>query len=316
MVKTDNGVEVDHVQYRYDVDGLRIGKNDDGQITNYLVDKNRDYGQVLKELDETHTPIVSYLYGDDLIKQTRAANDNYYLYDGQGSTRALADGAGIITDTYDYSAYGTLIDSTGFVENSYLYVGEQFDENVDQYYLRARYYDSSLGRFITEDSFLGILGEPITLHKYIYGNLDPINNLDPSGNISLVQATATIGIGFSLALTATQLPMIHADISANGSSSDRGWLIIMASSSDGSRTTLCNLIKGKSDVIPDHGDAANDCYDCDREFARLVNQRISLARMKPSSRRSWLILKHNKEVDMFLAICPDYDDDPLKLPED
>lgn len=73
-----------------------IAKNDDGITTNYLVDKNRDYGQVLKELDSANTETVSYLYGDDLIKQTRASNDSYYLYDGHGSARALSDAAGSI----------------------------------------------------------------------------------------------------------------------------------------------------------------------------------------------------------------------------
>jgi len=153
MVKQDNGTTVDDVIYTYDTDGLRVAKNDDSILTQYVVDKNRDYAQVLNELTSTNIPIVSYVYGDDLIKQSRAANDSYYLYDGLGSTRALTDSSGALTDTYDYTAYGTQIDATGSTLNSYKYTGEQFDANLNQYYLRARYYDPGVGRFTTMDTF-------------------------------------------------------------------------------------------------------------------------------------------------------------------
>jgi len=202
MVKAESGVAVDDVRYTYDIDGLRIAKDDDGQITNYLVDKNLAYGQVLKELDATNTTQVDYLYGDDLIKQTRAANDSYYLYDGHGSARALSDAAGSITDVYDYSAYGTLIDSFGSSENSYLYAGEQFDSNLDNYYLRARYYDQSVGRFTSMDTWMGDNRKPVTLHKYLYGDVDPVNNIDPSGNFSIGQAMAAVNVASTLASTA------------------------------------------------------------------------------------------------------------------
>ena len=209
MIKTENGIETDDVSYQYDIDGLRVAKNDDGQITTYLVDKNRDYGQVLHELDNNNQSTVSYLYGDDLIRQSRAANDSYYLYDGLGSTRALSDAAGAVTDTYTYDAYGTLIDSTGVTENSYLYTGEQFDDSLNNYYLRARYYDPFVGRFTQMDTWMGNSSDPVTLHKYAYGNLDPANTVDPSGHFGLVEfgvannirmelSSIQVDIGFSL----------------------------------------------------------------------------------------------------------------------
>ena len=201
MIKTENSVDIDNVTYQYDIDGLRIAKNDDGNQTHYLVDKNRDYGQVIKELDSTNATTVDYLYGDDLIKQTRAANDAYYLYDGHGSTRALADGTGNITDTYDYNAYGQLIDSTGATDNSYLYTGEQFDQSLSNYYLRARYYDPNNGRFTTMDTWMGVNSDPVTLNKYAYGNLDPVNYIDPTGNFGLTSLSAGINVRGVLATT-------------------------------------------------------------------------------------------------------------------
>ncbi|MEC4896326.1 MAG: RHS repeat-associated core domain-containing protein, partial [Oscillatoria sp. PMC 1051.18] len=50
-----------------------------------------------------------------------------------------------------------------------------------QYYLRDRYYDAGVGRFTRRDVYEGRLGEPITLHKYLYGNGNPVSYTDPSG---------------------------------------------------------------------------------------------------------------------------------------
>ena len=71
----------------------------------------------------------------------------YYHYDGLGSTRYLSDESGTITDSYDYEAFGQILNETGISENDYRFAGEQLDENLDQYYLRARYYNQNSGRF-------------------------------------------------------------------------------------------------------------------------------------------------------------------------
>jgi len=141
---------------------------------------------------------VSYLYGDDLISQTRAANDSYYLYDGLGSVRALSNSVGAVTDTYNYSAYGQLIDSTGTTDNSYRYTGEQYDPSLNNYYLRARYYDPGVGRFTSMDAWEGISSQPDTLNKYNYSASNPVNNIDPSGNSFLAAEMSGIEIQSNL----------------------------------------------------------------------------------------------------------------------
>jgi len=80
-----------------------------------------------------------------------------------------------------YDAYGTKTGETGNVDNKYLFAGEQFDEDLGDYYLRARYYDTDAGRFTRRDSHEGSLGQPLTLHKYVYGNNNPIRFTDPRG---------------------------------------------------------------------------------------------------------------------------------------
>jgi RHS repeat-associated protein len=158
---------------------------------------------VIKETNANTGNITDYLYGDDLIKQTQAANDRYYLYDGLGSTRALSDSTGTITDTYNYESFGSLLNQTGSTENDYLFTGEQYDSGLDNYYLRARYYDQNVGRFTQMDTWMGNNQDPVTLHKYLYANVDPVNNIDPSGNFSLSSISTGINIAGILNTIAT-----------------------------------------------------------------------------------------------------------------
>ena len=173
----------DIIDYTYDANGIRQSQTVNGNTISYLVDQNRDYAQVLEERDATGALIVAYTYGDDLLSQHRGGTTRYYHYDGLGSTRALTDATEAITDTYTYDAFGNLIRSTGTTPNNYLYTGEQYDPNIGFYYLRARYMNPENGRFLTIDPFAGYLQFPITLNKYLYAGVNPVNYTDPSGYI-------------------------------------------------------------------------------------------------------------------------------------
>jgi len=86
----------------------------------------------------------------------------------------------------------TVLNREGVTENSYLFTGEQFDSNLDQYYLRARYYNQANGRFTQQDTWMGRSHDPVTLHKYLYANADPVMYVDPSGYFSLGSVGATM----------------------------------------------------------------------------------------------------------------------------
>jgi RHS repeat-associated protein len=105
------------------------------------------------------------------------------LYDGHGSTRQLVSGTSTVSvsEQYNYDAYGVGLSLPGSPGASLLYAGEQFDLNLQQYYLRARYYDPSNGRFNRLDPFAGRNFDPQSLHKYDYAHGDPVNGVDPSG---------------------------------------------------------------------------------------------------------------------------------------
>ena len=119
--------------------------------------------------------------------------------DGLGSTRGLTNTDGIVTDTYTYDAFGNLIAQSGGTDNNYLFAGEQFDLNLDQYYLRQRYYNQNSGRFTRRDIYEGRKFEPFTRHDYLYGNANPVTYTDPAGLFSVGEAQAAAGIANTLA---------------------------------------------------------------------------------------------------------------------
>ncbi len=191
-VQSGNNVSVE--EYKYDYAGNRIAKSSEGEYTKYLLDINGELTYVLAEMNFDNTEKCYYTRGDELISQERDGKKSYYVYDGHGSVRALADESGKVTDKYVYDAFGNLISSVGSTKNDFLFCGEQFDPVTGLYYLRARYMNPSVGRFITMDSYEGSIDDPVSLHKYLYCNSDPVNNYDPSGYNTLAEMEATTGI--------------------------------------------------------------------------------------------------------------------------
>lgn len=232
---TGSGPSQKTIAYTYDANGIRrsqqISDASGTSRTEFLVDPNQAYAQVLEEWDANGNPLGDatlsnvYVYGDDLISQTLLAGDqisatSIYHYDGLGTTRALsaykldANGApiaghGAITDRYAYTAFGETDpagssgNTSGSTDNNYRYTGEQLDPNLGFYYLRARYMDARVGRFLGMDAWAGAQGNPLSFHKYAYANLNPALGVDPSGNFtSLYEAIVTagaIGIGTAIA---------------------------------------------------------------------------------------------------------------------
>jgi RHS repeat-associated protein len=160
---------------------------------------------VLEELPAVGaTPTASYTIGSQLISQEKGGTNSYLMADGHGSTRLLTDTNGVISDRYSYDAYGVALDFTFGTLNpprtAMLYSGERFDSDLQQYYLRARYYNPTVGRFGTMDQLDGTPTDPLSLHKYAYCQNNPVNGRDPSGNDDLASLTMAMSIGASLDL--------------------------------------------------------------------------------------------------------------------
>ena len=120
-----------------------------------------------------------YLYGLDIIAQQQSER-LYYLHDGLGSVRQLVDTTGQIETNYAYDPFGVPLVG-GDVYNPYQFTGEAWDGEVELLYLRARYYQPEVGRFVTKDPWAGDRSRPGTLNRYHYVLNSPVNYSDATG---------------------------------------------------------------------------------------------------------------------------------------
>ena len=170
--------------YKYNGDGLRVGKSVTENGTTTVTQFIYEYDKVVLELDGNGSQTAYNVYGNDmLLSRTSGGTTLYYLYNGHGDVVNIADATGTVVMTYDYDAFGNVTVATGSVANSYLYAGYQFDDETGMYYLNSRYYDPIVARFISADSYLGQAGDPLSLNLYTYCCNEPMMNYDPSGHV-------------------------------------------------------------------------------------------------------------------------------------
>ncbi|MEQ8848076.1 putative Ig domain-containing protein [Botrimarina sp.] len=213
-----DGDGLSDANYLYDPGGLRVSRVVGGTPTLYLLDTNRRYSQTLEEYTEGGVINASYVFGADLISQLRDSVKIYYHTDGSGSVRALSDIAAVLQYHYEYDAYGRISSVVGSTTDSYLFSGEYRDAEVGLDYLRARFFDPSVGRFVSADPFGGIPQNPLTLNGYAYANDNPINYADPSGYLSLAEINVVQGIKsvFSALRTFTQVKSLRTAFTSVG----------------------------------------------------------------------------------------------------
>ena len=96
---------------------------------------------------------------------------------------AVTDARGSVVETYNYTPYGEIIDGEYREDIPFLYNG-QYGVSTDSNglcYMRARYYNVEIKRFINQDVLLGVLGRVSSLNRYAYVEGNPISYLDPFG---------------------------------------------------------------------------------------------------------------------------------------
>lgn len=159
------------------------GKQKNYELMEYINDVNRAYAEVLVEQNINGKTDTSYIYGVDRLSMDRFdGSTGYYLYDPRGSVSGITNEEGQIYQSYRYSVTGEITFGAPQYENEYTYNGESYNPNIKSQYLRARYYDVVTAVFLTEDSYLGDINEPLTLNRYNYCVSSYLNYQDPSGH--------------------------------------------------------------------------------------------------------------------------------------
>ena len=196
--------------YTYDAENTRLTEETDNTRHTFVTDKETTYSQLLTEtISEKHlltykeTATITYTYGNGLISDSKKeakgsdTEKRYYHYNHIGSTTAITDADGDLLYRITYGTYGELTgiydtdgdlieDKTAVIraENlRFLYNGRYGVETGANglYYMRARYYNPQIKRFINRDIIDGSITDSQSLNKYSYVQGNPVNLIDPFG---------------------------------------------------------------------------------------------------------------------------------------
>ncbi len=164
------------VSYRYDPMGRRIYKSSSSGTSIYAY----DFDTLVEETNSSGAAIARYTQSgliDEPLAMLRSGVTSYYQADGLGSVTSLSNAAGALAQTYTFDSFGSQTASSGSLTNPFRYTALEFDTETNLQFSRARYYDPSTGRFISEDPIR--FGGGISFYPYV-GN-QPTNFSDPSG---------------------------------------------------------------------------------------------------------------------------------------
>jgi len=161
------------VTFKYDPFGRRIQKA--GSVFLY------DGADLIEEVDSSGSLLSRYVFDSDIDEPLAALHGGiwkFYQADGLGSGTSLTSSTGILSDSFDYDSFGNVTSSTGTFAQPFRYTGREWDAETGLYYYRARYFDPSAGRFLSEDPTRFQAGTDF----YLYSRNSPLNWIDPSGN--------------------------------------------------------------------------------------------------------------------------------------
>ncbi|WP_218015221.1 polymorphic toxin type 8 domain-containing protein [Brevibacillus dissolubilis] len=172
--------------YTYFPGELRATKTTGTNTTKYVYLNDK----VIEELDASNQVKARNFWGEDLVFRqdlsSMVAKEGFYYPNSHGDIVAMKDKSGNTLNEYSYDIWGNISSSQETMSNPFKYSGEMYDPETKFYYLRARYYDPGLGRFITEDTVEGQVDNPHSLNLYTYGWNNPLKYNDPDGHFAVL----------------------------------------------------------------------------------------------------------------------------------
>ena len=194
-----NGAALEYLNYTYDADGRRIGKERETIVTvggeaisNSSTTKYIYLGDTLTEMQIVNVDesVDTFRFTYDAtgpMSMTFYGTEYFYLKNAQGDVTGIVNAAGTQVVAYTYDAWGKLLSTTGTMAgsigtlNPFRYRGYFYDTETGLYYLNSRYYNPGTGRFINADGYVstgqGIVGN----NMFAYCGNNPVLYSDYSG---------------------------------------------------------------------------------------------------------------------------------------
>ncbi len=189
---TSAGTVTQDVDFAYDVFDRRITKTVDadgaGPLAPVTTHTVYDGQHAWADLDAAGNVVARYLFGPSIdeiaARWTPTSGTAWYVTDQLGSVRHLLNATGAIVNSIIYDSFGNIVSqSNPTAGDRFTFTGREFDVELGYYYYRARYYDASLGRFISQDP-IGFAAGDSNLYRYVSNS--PLTFVDPSGNVAAV----------------------------------------------------------------------------------------------------------------------------------
>lgn len=188
------------VEYRYNGDGLLVERIEGDTTSRYYYDGDQMIAEA-NVVDGVPKFKASYIRGSQLEAIKYADGQKaFVLHNGHGDVVELRDAQGELLNRYEYDTWGNLSTKEGEVYNPFRYSGEYWDDSTGLQYLRARWYDPRVGRFINGDTYEGQIDNPLTLNLYTYVTNNPLRYIDPSGHKMEIDGNIHYGYGDQQAL--------------------------------------------------------------------------------------------------------------------
>ena len=229
--------------YAYDDDETRIKKVSDGQTTYYI---EADYEEVWDGSERLET-IKHYRAGHQKVAMRDSEGLKYLYPDHLGSSSRMADAAGKQIKAIWYRPFGGEADETGAAKTRYRFTGKEKDD-TGLYYYGARYYDDTLGRFLSADSILPNVYDPQQLNRFAYVRNNPVKLVDPDGHAAI----AAIALGAFLYSYVTGQVVVIAGITISAAA------IVAIVASDAASETDDNEESGGETSVDSDAESVDD----------------------------------------------------------
>ncbi|BCN29431.1 cellulose binding domain-containing protein [Anaeromicropila herbilytica] len=187
-------------KYEYDGAGNRTKKtvsknNKVVSKKSYVIDTMSSYQDIIAEADTVSGDETDFTYGLGLVSVETGKGISYYRIDEKNSVEEIQNNSGTVKAEIGYDEFGNVEnpDDIGTNGNIFSYTGHVYETESSLLYVKARYYDSKTGRFISEDSNLGEIEDTLTKNLYIYCRENPLMYMDSDGHYASTQSIINDG---------------------------------------------------------------------------------------------------------------------------